>query len=94
MASVNAETGKSAAWVECQKTDYTALSVGENPQQFDGQAKIYQWDEEFGDVGPKFEELELDLFGDPKYRHERAGLDFSKYVIQQIFYLLPEEASD
>ncbi|KAG6137375.1 hypothetical protein E4U28_004593 [Claviceps purpurea] len=72
------DSGDSAAWVESQKTDYTAFSVGENPQQFDGQAKIYQWDEDFGDVGPKFPELELELFGDPQTRHERAGLDFSK----------------
>ncbi|KAG5982939.1 hypothetical protein E4U55_001075 [Claviceps digitariae] len=78
METANAETGDSSAWVERQKIDYTAFSVGETPQQFDGQAKIYQWDEDFGDVGPKFEELELELFGDPKTRHERAGLDFSK----------------
>lgn len=85
MKAANANTGESAAWVECQKIDYTALSVGENPEQFDGQAKIYQWDEEFGDVGPRFTELELELFGDPQTRHERAGLDFSKYVNLQIF---------
>ncbi|KAG6013521.1 hypothetical protein E4U54_006620 [Claviceps lovelessii] len=78
METAKAQTGESAAWVESQKIDYTAFSVGESPQQFDGQAKIYQWDEDFGDVGPKFEELELELFGDPETRHERAGLDFSK----------------
>ncbi|KAG6010965.1 hypothetical protein E4U43_008519 [Claviceps pusilla] len=78
METAKAQTGESAAWVESQKIDYAALSVGENPQQFDGQAKIYEWDDDFGDVGPKFAELELELFGDPETRHERAGLDFSK----------------
>lgn len=82
MEAVKADTGDSAAWVESRKTDYAAFSVGENPQQFDGQAKVYQWDEDFGDVGPKIPDLELELFGDPQTRHERAGLDFSKFVIR------------
>lgn len=94
METAKAQTGESAAWVESQKIDYTAFSVGESPQQFDGQAKIYQWDEDFGDVGPKFEELELELFGDPETRHERAGLDFSKYVMPHISYLVSKKATD
>ncbi|KAG6018782.1 hypothetical protein E4U41_003586 [Claviceps citrina] len=82
METPDANSADSAAWVECKKTDYTAFSVGETPDQFDGQAKVYQWDDDFGDVGPRFPELELELFGDPETRHERAGLDFSK--IEQI----------
>lgn len=45
---------------------------------WDGNARVYQWNDEFGDVGPKFPELELDLFGDPSTRHDRTGLDFSR----------------
>lgn len=52
---------------------------------FDGSAPIYQWDDEYGDVGPKMPELELELFGDPSTRHERTGLDFSRFVI---FFLI------
>ncbi|EFY97090.1 DEAD-like helicases superfamily protein [Metarhizium robertsii] len=72
------------AWVEPQKIDYSALN-GDGSQaveHFDGSAPIYQWNDDFGDVGPKFEALELELFGDPETRHDRAGLDFSK--IEQI----------
>lgn len=68
------------AWVEPQKIDYSALNGdgSQAVQHFDGSAPIYQWNDDFGDVGPKFEALELELFGDPETRHDRAGLDFSK----------------
>jgi hypothetical protein len=68
------------SWVEPQKVDYSAYT-GDDSQtlnEYDGAAPIYQWSDEFGDVGPKFEALELELFGDPQTRHDRAGLDFSK----------------
>ncbi|KAJ3473008.1 hypothetical protein NLG97_g10576 [Lecanicillium saksenae] len=45
---------------------------------FDGSAAVYQWNDEYGDVGPKLEALELELFGDPATRHERTGLDFRR----------------
>ncbi|KAM3497537.1 hypothetical protein MY10362_009116 [Beauveria mimosiformis] len=45
---------------------------------FDGSAPIYQWSDEYGDVGPKIESLEVELFGDPATRHERTGLDFRR----------------
>ncbi|OAA48612.1 DEAD/DEAH box RNA helicase [Metarhizium rileyi] len=70
----------SGAWVEPQKIDYSALNGHEiqDLEEFDGSAPTYQWKDEYGDVGPKYEALELELFGDPKTRHDRAGLDFSK----------------
>jgi ATP-dependent RNA helicase DDX3X len=49
-------------------------------QGFDGSAQVYQWNDEYGDIGPEIPELELELFGDPATRHERTGLDFSLYV--------------
>jgi len=67
-------------WVGREAVDYTAATGGSGQHEFDGSARIYQFDEEFGDVGPKFPELELELFGDPALRHERAGLDFAKLV--------------
>ncbi|OHE96437.1 DEAD/DEAH box helicase [Colletotrichum orchidophilum] len=43
-----------------------------------GNGAVYEWDEEYGDVGPKFAELEKALFGDPATRHDsNSGLDFS-----------------
>lgn len=45
---------------------------------FDGAARVYQWNDEYGDVGPKIDDLELELFGDPALRHEKTGLDFSR----------------
>lgn len=38
------------------------------------QAAVYEWNDEFGDVGPRFEELENQLFG--AENHVRAGVNF------------------
>ncbi|KAK5994957.1 ATP-dependent RNA helicase ded1 [Cladobotryum mycophilum] len=72
-------------WVERQAVDYTAMSSGVTTQTWDGNAKVYQWTDEYGDVGPKFPELELELFGEPSTRHERTGLDFSKIDKIEVF---------
>ncbi|KAM0260632.1 hypothetical protein ACHAQJ_002695 [Trichoderma viride] len=81
-----AETGDQpapAGWVERTAFDYTAMAEAEAAATWDGNAKVYQWKDEYGDVGPAFEELEVELFGDPSSRHDRhSGLDFSK--IEQI----------
>ncbi|KAK2001220.1 DEAD/DEAH box helicase [Colletotrichum falcatum] len=44
---------------------------------WEGNAAVYEWNDEFGDVGPKFPELELTLFGDPRTRRDHTGIDFS-----------------
>lgn len=41
-----------------------------------GNAAIYEWNEEYGDVGPKFAELEKQLFG--AANHTRTGIKFDK----------------
>lgn len=38
------------------------------------QAAVYEWNDEYGDVGPRFEELEKQLFG--AKNHVRAGINF------------------
>ncbi|EHK44382.1 hypothetical protein TRIATDRAFT_35745 [Trichoderma atroviride IMI 206040] len=80
------ETGDQAApvgWVERTAFDYTAMAEAETAATWDGNARVYQWKDEYGDVGPAFEELEVELFGDPESRRDRqTGLDFSK--IEQI----------
>ncbi|OLN97264.1 ATP-dependent RNA helicase DED1-like protein 2 [Colletotrichum chlorophyti] len=44
---------------------------------WEGNGAIYEWTDEFGDVGPKFPELEYQLFGDPDTRRDHTGIDFS-----------------
>ncbi|EGX95029.1 DEAD/DEAH box RNA helicase, putative [Cordyceps militaris CM01] len=76
-----------------QAVPYQAAAGHEVPQDdasfmqsrdtFDGSAPIYQWNDEYGDVGPKIDSLELELFGDPKTRHERTGLDFRRIEVKQ-----------
>lgn len=38
---------------------------------------IYEWDEEYGDIGPRFADLEEQLFGN-KNNHVRMGVSFDK----------------
>ncbi|RFU76909.1 dead deah box rna helicase [Trichoderma arundinaceum] len=82
-----AEAGEQSAppgWVERTAFDYTAMSDAQAASSWDGNARVYQWSDEYGDVGPAFPELEIELFGDPNSRRERTGLDFSKKRIEQI----------
>lgn len=70
-----APSGSIPGWVEKQVVDYAAL---ESVLGWDGSAKIYDWDDSYGEVGPRFATLELELFGDPATRPPRTGLDFTK----------------
>ncbi|KAJ3525590.1 hypothetical protein NM208_g11576 [Fusarium decemcellulare] len=73
--SSDASNGK---WTQPQAFDYTALASQNTEQSWGCNARSYDWKDEYGDVGPKYPELELELFGDPSTRHERTGLDFSR----------------
>jgi len=42
----------------------------------------YEWNEEYGDVGPRFELLEHQLFG-KENNHVRTGINFKRYDIAQ-----------
>ncbi|OAR01146.1 hypothetical protein LLEC1_06088 [Akanthomyces lecanii] len=66
-----------AAGHEASPSDANHIDI-KRSDVFDGAAPIYQWDDDYGDVGPKIEQLELELFGDPATRHERTGLDFRR----------------
>ncbi|KAI1203471.1 P-loop containing nucleoside triphosphate hydrolase protein [Nemania serpens] len=48
---------------------------------WEGNARVYEWDGEEGDIGPEHPQLEFDLFGDPGTR-DPQGIDFRK--IEQI----------
>lgn len=68
-------------------TEVAQQKTWEAPSTFAGEgsapkwasdAKVYEFNDDFGEIGPKVPELELDLFGDPKARHEKTALDFTK----------------
>lgn len=52
-------------WVKPLEYDYTQLSHQgpDAPRDWEGNAPVYQWDEEYGDVGPEHAQLEEMLFG-------------------------------
>ncbi|PHH87554.1 hypothetical protein CDD83_8695 [Cordyceps sp. RAO-2017] len=77
-APVGANPNATSGWVEATASDYTAASNMDGTTAWDGSARVYQWNDEYGDVGPSFPDLELELFGDPAHRQERTGLDFDK----------------
>ncbi|KAF5670610.1 ATP-dependent RNA helicase [Fusarium heterosporum] len=64
-------------WTEPQAIDYSSMATGNPDQTWGCNVRTYEWQDEYGDIGPKYPELELDLFGDPATRHDRKGLDFS-----------------
>lgn len=47
------------------------------PGEWAGNAAIYQWNDEYGEVGPKYPALEEQLFGQGANR-SRAGIKFDK----------------
>jgi ATP-dependent RNA helicase DDX3X len=63
-------------WVKAEAYDYDNYSKDAN-HDWDGNAKIYEWDGEEGEVGPVYPELEIELFGAPESRVSH-GIDFSK----------------
>jgi ATP-dependent RNA helicase DDX3X len=78
-----------AGWVPKQSYDYDTYNKsgkemldesialgGIQRSQWASDAARYEWNDEFGDVGPRFEDLEKELFGD-EFR-PRQGIDFSK----------------
>ncbi|KAK3951954.1 P-loop containing nucleoside triphosphate hydrolase protein [Pseudoneurospora amorphoporcata] len=65
---------KLEGWVEATPYHYDEFANRE--AEWDGQAPIYEWDGEEGDIGPEFPELEVQLFG-PVEERGRRGIDFS-----------------
>ncbi|KAF9768402.1 hypothetical protein IL306_014300 [Fusarium sp. DS 682] len=65
-------------WIKPEAIDYTSMAEGSAGQEWGCSARAYAWQDEYGEVGPKYPELELELFGDPTTRHDRVGLDFSR----------------
>lgn len=72
-------------WVDAQPYNYEAYATA-SAATWDGNARVYEFDGEAGEVGPEYPELELELFGDPKTRVSH-GIDFSKYVTWISFFI-------
>lgn len=64
-------------WNEAEVFDYSAMGGDSGVRTFGGSARVYDWNDEFGDIGPKVPELEKELFGEPG-EDSGAGLDFSR----------------
>lgn len=55
---------------------------GIRPGEWANNAAIYQWEDEFGDVGPAHPELEKMLFGSAN--HVKSGINFKAWVHFQL----------
>lgn len=65
-------------WVEKEVLDYSTMEGRSGEGAFDGSARVYEWNEDYGDVGPRNHDLEKELFGSVENGETGAGLDFSK----------------
>lgn len=65
-----------AAGPNSQEDDDQDAVGGLRSGDWAGNAAIYQWNDEYGDVGPEFPELEKQLFG--AANHTRTGIRFEK----------------
>lgn len=52
--------------------------------QWASSAAVHEWINEYGDVGPRHEDLEKQLFGGDF--HMRSDIKFDKYVFCLLFY--------
>lgn len=57
-------------WNDHEKTTYNYEEYETRDGEYDGNARVYHWDGEEGDLGPEFPELELEIFGPPDQRGE------------------------
>ncbi|POS84939.1 hypothetical protein EPUL_002483 [Erysiphe pulchra] len=55
---------------------YAGAVGGVKVGEWHNNAAVYEWDDEYGDVGPEFPELERQLFGSEF--HVKSGIDFQK----------------
>lgn len=80
-----AETGANPEWAAKDRTAYDYESLAARSGEYDGNASVYHWDGEEGDIGPEFPELENELFGPPEKRVLPVqGIDFSTLVSQNL----------
>jgi hypothetical protein len=64
-AAEHKERAKDAGWVDTIPVDYNVQqsSRDDDLANYLKHSAVYEWDDEYGDVGPEMPELEQDLFG-------------------------------
>lgn len=73
-----APKGASDEWTGHGQSHYNYEEFGVHDGEYDGNARVYHWNGEEGDIGPEFPELELEIFGPPDQRGEIYGPEIAK----------------
>lgn len=63
--AANRERARDAGWVETVPVDYNVQQTTREDDyaHYLRNSAVYEWDDEYGDIGPEVPELEQDLFG-------------------------------
>lgn len=84
-AGQNDAEAELAADADADAEPETLAVGGLRPGEWASSGAVYEWDEEYGDVGPAFPDLEDMLFG-KNNNHVRQGLNFEKYLSSFLTY--------
>ncbi|KAK5111897.1 hypothetical protein LTR62_004629 [Meristemomyces frigidus] len=57
------EKARAAGWNEATAVDYAKYQLADDNDEWRGKAQVYEWTDEFGEVGPQVPALEAMLFG-------------------------------
>jgi ATP-dependent RNA helicase DDX3X len=68
----NAQADGEAPKVDAHYGAVGGIAVGD----WASNGAVYEWNDEYGEIGPSFKELELQLFGSDN--HVKSGLEFDK----------------
>ncbi|KAL1843933.1 hypothetical protein VTJ49DRAFT_6876 [Mycothermus thermophilus] len=83
LPSAELEAQATGKWVDPTPYNYAEFTTEKAGHEWDANTARYEWNDEYGDVGPEFPALELQLFGDPSTRGKK-GIDFSKITEIQV----------
>ncbi|KAK4165751.1 putative ATP-dependent RNA helicase [Cladorrhinum sp. PSN259] len=70
-------------WAKPEAYKYDELA-NDADHDWEGNARVYEFEGEIGDVGPEFPDLELQLFGDSTIR-KSEGIDFSNITSLELY---------
>lgn len=70
--------GANPEWTGHGQSRYDYEGFVDRDGEYEGNARVYYWDGDEGDVGPEFPELELEIFGPPDQRGEIYGPEIAK----------------
>lgn len=66
------QPGANGEWSSKEKHTYNYEEFSGRDGEYDGNAPVYHWDGEEGDLGPEFPELEIEIFGPIEQRAAQA----------------------